>query len=179
MSVRGFTKFGIKVLWSLQFLGYFRTLSWKLQFAETANRADSGQLQFWSEPSEILNLGSSNTSEPAAFTIPWYLEVWKILNHLWYIPERVKSVDQTFASGRQSSWWLWYGFRGCATSSLVQCCILERPALQVEDTGQRSSADPPGLFLWRQKTEESSVGRNWCGKNLSQCRQLVGLFFFR
>ena len=24
---------------------------------ETANRADSGQLQFWSKPSEILNLG--------------------------------------------------------------------------------------------------------------------------
>ena len=29
--------------------------------AETANRAESGQLQFWSEPSEILNLRSSNT----------------------------------------------------------------------------------------------------------------------
>jgi hypothetical protein len=30
---------------------------------ETANRAESGQLQFWSEPSEILNLRSSNTLE--------------------------------------------------------------------------------------------------------------------
>ena len=37
--------------------------------------ADSGQLQFWSEPSEILNLRSSNTPETIAFTIPWYLEV--------------------------------------------------------------------------------------------------------
>ena len=27
MYIRGFTKFGIKVLWSLQFQGYFRTLS--------------------------------------------------------------------------------------------------------------------------------------------------------
>jgi hypothetical protein len=45
---RGFTKFGI---------------------AETANRADSGQLQFWSEPSEILNVRSSNTPETVAFTI--------------------------------------------------------------------------------------------------------------
>ena len=30
---------------------------------ETANRAESGQLQFWSKPSEILNLRSSNTLE--------------------------------------------------------------------------------------------------------------------
>ena len=28
-----------------------------LKLAEAANRADSGQLQFWSEPSEILNEG--------------------------------------------------------------------------------------------------------------------------
>ena len=31
--------------------------------AETANRADPGQLQLWSEPSEIVNLRSSNTPE--------------------------------------------------------------------------------------------------------------------
>ena len=30
----------------------------------------SGQLQFWSEPSEILNLRSSNNPEPVASTIP-------------------------------------------------------------------------------------------------------------
>ena len=29
-----------------------------LSLADTANRADSGQLQFWSGPSEILNLRS-------------------------------------------------------------------------------------------------------------------------
>ena len=32
--------------------------------------AESGQLQFWSEPSEILNLRSSNTPETVAFNIP-------------------------------------------------------------------------------------------------------------
>ena len=32
-----------------------------LSETETANRAESGQLQFWFEPSEILNLRSSNT----------------------------------------------------------------------------------------------------------------------
>ena len=40
-----------------------------LDQTETANRAESGQLQFWSKPSEILNLSSSNTPETAAFTI--------------------------------------------------------------------------------------------------------------
>ncbi len=45
----------------LQFLGYL---------TETANRAESGQLQFWSEPSKNLNLRSSNTPETTAFTIP-------------------------------------------------------------------------------------------------------------
>ena len=39
---------------------------------ESAMLAVSGQLQFWSEPSEILNLRSSNTPETVAFTIPWY-----------------------------------------------------------------------------------------------------------
>ena len=35
MDTRDFTKSGIKVLWSLKFLGYFRTLSWKFQKART------------------------------------------------------------------------------------------------------------------------------------------------
>ena len=72
-------KFGIKVYWRLQFLGYLRTLSLKFQkartnfsFAETATWADSGQLQFWSEPSEILNLRSPNTQKTVAFNIRWY-----------------------------------------------------------------------------------------------------------
>ena len=39
-----------------------------LSLAETANRAESGQLQFWSELSEILNVRSSNTTETVAFT---------------------------------------------------------------------------------------------------------------
>ena len=34
--------------------------------------ADSGQLQFWSEPSKILNVRSSSTPEHVVFTIPWY-----------------------------------------------------------------------------------------------------------
>jgi hypothetical protein len=38
--------------------------------AETANWAESGQLQFWSDPSEILNLRSSCTPETVAFNIP-------------------------------------------------------------------------------------------------------------
>ena len=76
-----------KVLCSLQFLGYLRTLSLKFQkartkievvlsLAETANRADSGQLQFWSEPSEILNVRSPSTPETVALTIPWYQTWW-------------------------------------------------------------------------------------------------------
>ena len=39
-------------------------------WAETASWAESGQLQFWSQPSEILNLRSSNTPETVAFNIP-------------------------------------------------------------------------------------------------------------
>ena len=41
-----------------------------LKLAEIANRAESGQLQFWSEPSEIFNRRSSNTQETVVFTIP-------------------------------------------------------------------------------------------------------------
>ena len=48
----------------------FRRLQPKLKLAETANRAESGQLQFWSEPSEILKLRSPNTQETVAFNIP-------------------------------------------------------------------------------------------------------------
>ena len=41
-----------------------------IRLLETANRAESGQLQFWSEPSEILNLRSSNTPETVDLNIP-------------------------------------------------------------------------------------------------------------
>ena len=34
--------------------------------SETANRAETGKLQFWSQPSEIFNLKSSNTNETLA-----------------------------------------------------------------------------------------------------------------
>ena len=40
------------------------------QIAETANWAQSGKHQFWSEPSEILNSRSSITPETVAFTTP-------------------------------------------------------------------------------------------------------------
>ena len=42
----------------------------QLAVSETANWAQSGKHQFWSEPSEILNVRSSSTPEPVAFTIP-------------------------------------------------------------------------------------------------------------
>ena len=52
----------------------FQDLKFKISegsdLAETASWAESGQLQFWSEPSDILNLRSSNTLETVAFTIP-------------------------------------------------------------------------------------------------------------
>ena len=41
-----------------------------LSLAETASWAGSGKHQFWSEPSEILNLRSSTTPETVAFTPP-------------------------------------------------------------------------------------------------------------
>ena len=41
----------------------------RLSLAETATWADPGQLQFWSEPSEILNLRSSNTPETVLVSI--------------------------------------------------------------------------------------------------------------
>ena len=50
----------------------FEDLKFKMlvSLAETASWAESGQLQFWSKPSEILNLRSSNTPKTAAFAIP-------------------------------------------------------------------------------------------------------------
>ena len=36
------------------------------------SRAEPGQVQFWSDPSEIFNLRSWNTPETVDFTIPWY-----------------------------------------------------------------------------------------------------------
>ena len=83
MYVRGCQKFGIKVYWRLV-SRVFEDLKFKISEGsdqnwscpETANRADSGQLQFWSEPSEILNVRSSRTPETVAFTIPWYQTWW-------------------------------------------------------------------------------------------------------
>jgi hypothetical protein len=43
-----------------------------LRTTEAANRAEPGQLQFWSEPSEILNLRSSNTPETVLVSISWW-----------------------------------------------------------------------------------------------------------
>ena len=41
-----------------------------LSLDETANWAEAGNHQFWSEPSEILSLRSSNTPETVDFTPP-------------------------------------------------------------------------------------------------------------
>ena len=41
-----------------------------LKFKISEGWAESGQLQFWSEPSEILNVRSLNTPKTVAFTIP-------------------------------------------------------------------------------------------------------------
>ena len=68
--------------WSLQFLGYLRTLSLKFQKATSKieiflslpclgwrpdnpklNRTETGNLQFCSQPSEVLKLKSSNSNE--------------------------------------------------------------------------------------------------------------------
>ena len=55
--------------------GVFEELKFKMSEGsdqtETANRAEPGQLQFWSEPSEILNLRSSNTPETLLVSISW------------------------------------------------------------------------------------------------------------
>ena len=57
--------------------GVFGDLKFKISegsVAETASKVESGQLQFWSEPSEISKLRSSNTPKTVAFTIPWCLK---------------------------------------------------------------------------------------------------------
>ena len=72
LYIRGFTKFGFKVLWRLQFLEYLRTLSLKSQKAKSKIEVFLS-LPCWlsqSKPSEILILRSPNTPETVAFTIP-------------------------------------------------------------------------------------------------------------
>jgi hypothetical protein len=56
----------ISVLPILEDTGFFRLQG----IVKVTVSGESGQLQFWSEPSEILNLRSSNTPETVAFTIP-------------------------------------------------------------------------------------------------------------
>ena len=86
MYIRGFTKFQITVACGLKFHLYQRMLGLKFQKArtklkfsclcpigclslvETANRAETGKIQFWSQPSEILDLKSSNTNETLGHT---------------------------------------------------------------------------------------------------------------
>ena len=82
--IRGFTKFGIKILWRLRFLEYMRTKRLKFQKAWTKIEVvlslpcwlSQQQLQFWSEPSEILIVRSWSTPETVAFTISWYQTWW-------------------------------------------------------------------------------------------------------
>ena len=51
----GFIKFSIKVAWSLQFLGYLRTLSLKFQKARTRARKTSSLLvAFWNSKLKVL-----------------------------------------------------------------------------------------------------------------------------
>ena len=84
LGVSGFFRLqGIKVLWGLQFLEYLRTLSFKFLKARTKIEVVLSlpcwlfqfSSQFWSKPSEILDLRSSNTPDTVTLTIPWYLEV--------------------------------------------------------------------------------------------------------
>ena len=58
----------IKMAWSLQFLGYLRTLSLKFQKATT--KIGPNLLKF------NLNLRSSTTPETVALTPPWYQTWW-------------------------------------------------------------------------------------------------------
>ena len=105
-----FTKFGIKALWRLQLLKYMRTLNLKFQKARTKIEVVLSQ---FSDPSEILNVRSSNTPETVAFTIPWYLEVYKT-------PES-PSVDAYFASwmGCQN----WFHLCTCNFFLLISVCL--------------------------------------------------------
>ena len=64
MYVKGFTKFGIKVLWRLK---YLRTLHLKFQKVRA----------FWNSKLKVLKY-----SKNCSLHNTWYLEVWKDLNHL-------------------------------------------------------------------------------------------------
>ena len=66
---------GCRVLLTLHYRVINRTVGC-LSLARTANKAEPGQLQFWSEPPEILNLRSSNTPKTIGFTLPWYQTWW-------------------------------------------------------------------------------------------------------
>ena len=66
--IRGFTKFGIKVLWRLKFLDYLSPLTLKFQKARTKIKVVL-TLPCW------LSQLSSNAPETVDFTIPWYLKV--------------------------------------------------------------------------------------------------------
>ena len=72
--IRGFTKFGIEVLWRLQFLKYLRTLSLKFQKARTKIKVVLSTV--YSGGCLAENVRSSSTPEPVAFTIPWYQTWW-------------------------------------------------------------------------------------------------------
>ena len=93
--IRGFTKFGIKVAWRLQFLEYLKTLSLKFQKARTkievvlALPCWLSQLNWDSQQGRLRTtsilvrafwnfklLRSSNTPETVAFTPPWYQTWW-------------------------------------------------------------------------------------------------------
>ena len=54
--------------------GVKSTVSWV--FEDLKLKISEGYDQFWSKPSEILNLRSSTTPETVAFTPPWYQTWW-------------------------------------------------------------------------------------------------------
>ena len=68
-----FKTFSIKVAWSLQFLGYLRTLSLEFQQARLQAKLKSSCLCLFGRPSltEISNL-SSNTNETLGHTPLWF-----------------------------------------------------------------------------------------------------------
>ena len=76
----------VRITWEVHILGVSPSLVSRFcegySLVETASWADSGQLQFWCEPSEILNLRSSYTPETVAFTIPWYQTWWNPLKYI-------------------------------------------------------------------------------------------------
>ena len=116
-----------------------------LSLAETANWAGSGNHQFWSEPSEIINLRSSNTPETVDFMPSWYQTWWNPyltwfchLNMLWtklesfhfgapvhsHIPSVLRACSQQLVS---SDMLLrlhngWESGDNCITKLLSCCC---------------------------------------------------------